>query len=264
MKYGYRENLYKNYLETDRCVSMEKVNKWVRKVFLICYPVSNDLTFSNETSFDGFMDELEGELLEILSCSLNVLDHDVNKIVRAFFDELPKIKETLDTDVKAICEGDPAAQSVEEVVRCYPGIRAIGAYRFAHCLYRQDVPIIPRMITECAHGSTGIDIHPGAQIGDHFFIDHGTGVVIGETAKIGTNVKIYQGVTLGGLSVRKIDADEKRHPTIEDNVVIYAGATILGGETVIGENTIIGGNTFITKSVNPSTKIYHNPSHNEK
>jgi serine O-acetyltransferase len=228
---------------------MEKVNKWVRKVFLICYPVSNDLTFSNETSFDGFLDELEGELLEILSCSLNVLDYDVNRIVRAFFDELPKINTILDTEVKAICEGDPAARSVEEVVRCYPGIRAIAAYRFAHFLYGKNVPIIPRMITECAHGSTGIDIHPGAQIGDHFFIDHGTGVVIGETAKIGTNVKIYQGVTLGGLSVRKIDAYEKRHPTIEDNVVIYASATILGGETVIGNNTVIGGNVWLTESV---------------
>lgn len=264
MKKGYREFLYDNYLNTDRCVSMRKVGGWVKNVFAICYPVSNDLTFSGKEDFEKFMDELEAELIEILSCSLNVLEHDVQGIVRSFFDELPNIKKVLDTDVRAICDGDPAAQSIEEVVRCYPGIQAIAAYRFAHFLYKKGVPIIPRMMTECAHSNTGIDIHPGAEIGEHFFIDHGTGIVIGATARIGEHVKIYQGVTLGGLSVRKEDADAKRHPTIEDGVVIYAGATILGGETVIGKSALIGGNTFITSSVEPYTKVYHNPSNNEK
>lgn len=264
MKHFYRESLYQNYLKTERCVSMHKVGAWVNNVFSICYPVSNDLTFSDEKSFDSFMEGLELELIEILSCSLNALEQDVKGIVRGFFDELPTIKEILDTDVEAICEGDPAAISAEEVVRCYPGIQAIAAYRFAHFLHRKNVPMIPRMITECAHSKTGIDIHPAAQIGHHFFIDHGTGIVIGATARIGEYVKIYQGVTLGGLSVRKEDAEVKRHPTIEDKVVIYAGATILGGDTTIGKGSIIGGNTFITKSVLPATKVYHSSSNQVK
>lgn len=263
MKHAYRDFLYDNYLNTSRCVSMRKVGGWTKKLLGVCFPVSNDLTFDGPDNFELFMDSLEAELIEILSCSLNVFEHDVNGIVRSFFDELPEIKRKLDTDVQAICEGDPAAQSVEEVVRSYPGIKAVAAYRFAHFLFRQKVPIIPRMITECAHSNTGIDIHPGAQIGEHFFVDHGTGIVIGATAVIREHVKIYQGVTLGALSVRKKDADEKRHPTIESGVVIYAGATILGGDTVIGKNAVIGGNTFITRSVEKDTKVYHNPSHKE-
>lgn len=258
----YRKTLYENYLNTNRCVSMKKVGTWVENMFNILYPISNDMTFNNEREFEAFLIGLEAELTEILSCSLNVIEHDVEGKVRAFFDELPEIKKTLDTDVSAICEGDPAAQSIEEVVRCYPGIQAIAAYRIAHFLFDKGVPIIPRMITECAHSKTGIDIHPGAVIDKHFFIDHGTGIVIGATAKIGKYVKIYQGVTLGGLSVRKEDAGEKRHPSIEDHVVIYAGATILGGDTIIGKNSIIGGNTFITKSVAPNSKIYSNATNN--
>lgn len=258
----YRDILYENYLKTDRCVSMRKVGSWVDHIFNLLYPVSNDFVFESRAAFDSFLVELEAELTEILSCSLNVLQHDVSGIVDSFFNELPSIKEVLDKDVSAICEGDPAAQSTEEVVRCYPGIQAISAYRIAHFLHQRKVPIIPRMITECAHNKTGIDIHPGAEIDAHFFIDHGTGVVIGATSKIGKHVKVYQGVTLGGLSVRKADAGEKRHPSIEDGVVIYAGATILGGDTVIGENTIIGGNTFITKSVSANSKVYSNPTNN--
>lgn len=258
----YRKMLYENYLKTSRCVSMRKVGIWVENMFNILYPISNDMTFKNESEFDAFLIGLEAELTEILSCSLNAMKHDVDGIVRAFFEDLPAIKEVLDTDVNAIFLGDPAAQSIEEVVRCYPGIQAIAAYRVAHFLLKKDVPTIPRMITECAHSKTGIDIHPGAEIDKHFFIDHGTGIVIGATAKIGKQVKIYQGVTLGGLSVRKADAGEKRHPSIEDKVVIYAGATILGGDTIIGKNSIIGGNTFITKSVEANSKIYSNATNN--
>lgn len=258
----YQEILYENYLKTNRCVSMRKVGSWVEKLFNVLYPVSKDLTFQSKEEFESFLNDLEAELIEILSCSLDIFEYNVSNIVREFFDQLPEIKSVLDSDVDAICEGDPAAQSVEEVVRCYPGIQAIAAYRIAHFLFKKDVPIIPRMITECAHSKTGIDIHPGAEIDHHFFIDHGTGIVIGATAKIGKHVKIYQGVTLGGLSVRKEDAGEKRHPTIEDRVVLYAGATILGGDTVIGENTIIGGNTFITKSIAANSKVYFNRTKN--
>jgi serine O-acetyltransferase len=153
--------------------------------------------------------------------------------------------------------GDPAARSRSEVIRTYPGFYAISAYRVAHKLVELGVPGIPRIITEHAHSRTGIDIHPEARIGNHFCIDHGTGVVIGETTVIGNHVKIYQGVTLGALSVNKEDAQRKRHPTLEDNVVVYAGATILGGETVIGQGSIIGGNVWLTRSVPAGSKIYY-------
>ena len=153
--------------------------------------------------------------------------------------------------------GDPAAKSINEVVQTYPGFYAIAAFRIANELHRLGSVGIPRVITEHAHSKTGIDIHPGAKIGAHFCIDHGTGVVIGETTVIGNHVKIYQGVTLGALSVDKSDAERKRHPTIEDNVVIYAGATILGGETVIGHDSVIGGNVWLTRSVPPHSKIYY-------
>ncbi len=173
---------------------------------------------------------------------------------------LPEIRRRLNVDVLAAYEGDPAARSIEEVVFSYPVIEAITAYRLAHFLYDHGVPMIPRIISEYAHGQTGVDVHPGAQIGEGFFIDHGTGVVIGETAQLGRNVKMFQGVTLGALSTRRSDyagkpLPVKRHPTIEDNVTIYAGATILGGETVIGAGSVIGGNVFLIKSVPPGSKV---------
>jgi serine O-acetyltransferase len=171
--------------------------------------------------------------------------------------DVPALRVALNADVKAAYEGDPAAKNVEEIVFSYPSIEAITAYRVAHRLYRAGVPIIPRIITEHAHSRTGIDISPGATIGDRFFIDHGTGVVIGETAVIGNDVKLYQGVTLGALSVPRRDEEARqRHPTLEDGVTIYAGATILGGDTVIGAGAIIGGNVFITRSVPPGAKVF--------
>jgi serine O-acetyltransferase len=165
-------------------------------------------------------------------------------------------------DIQAAYDGDPAARSMMEVVMSYPGLFAIVVHRVAHVLYRANIPLIPRIMSEYAHSRTGIDIHPGAKIGPGFFIDHGTGVVIGETCEIGKNVKLYQGVTLGALSFEK-DADgrlvkgTKRHPNVEDNVVIYAGATILGGKTTIGANSVIGGNVWLTRSVPPETKVYN-------
>ena len=185
------------------------------------------------------------------------------EVVTAFFDALPGIAETLETDVQAAYDGDPAARSGEEIMLAYPAFEAISIYRLAHCLYALKMPLLPRMMTEYAHRNTGIDIHPGATIGRYFFIDHGTGVVIGETCVIGEHVKLYQGVTLGAKS---FEVDEngnpikgiKRHPNIGDHVVIYAGATILGGQTHIGENTVIGGNVWLTSSVPAGQTVYNN------
>jgi serine O-acetyltransferase len=172
--------------------------------------------------------------------------------------KIPEIREMLRGDVRAAYEGDPAAQGLDEIIISYPGVEAVAIYRVAHELHLLKVPLIPRIMTEYAHSKTGIDIHPGATIGENFFIDHGTGVVIGETTEIGNNVRIYQGVTLGALSIKmdasgKIERGKKRHPTIRDNVIIYSGATILGGKTVIGEHSVVGGSIWLTESVPPHT-----------
>ena len=177
-----------------------------------------------------------------------------------FLDRLPELRETLATDVQAAYDGDPACKGADEVIFCYPGLEAVTVHRLAHLLYELDIPFIPRMMAEWAHSRTGIDIHPGATIGPYFFIDHGTGVVIGETCQIGSHVKLYQGVTLGALSFPKDDngelvRDSKRHPTIGDRVVVYASATILGGETVVGHDSVIGSSVWLTRSVEPHTTI---------
>ncbi len=177
------------------------------------------------------------------------------KVSVCLIEEIPEIRRKIQLDTVAAFNGDPAAKSNEEVILSYPGLEAILVYRIANFLYKNGVPVIPRIMSEHVHGKTGIDIHPGASIGESFFIDHGTGVVIGETCIIGDNVKIYQGVTLGALSVKKNLQNKKRHPTIEDNVTIYANATILGGETVIGKNSIIGGNTWVTESIKENSVI---------
>ena len=184
-------------------------------------------------------------------------NEDAQRISLAFMERIPEIRALVQTDVDAAFAGDPAAANAEEIIFCYPGLFAISVYRLAHVLYASQVPMIPRIMTEYAHSLTGIDIHPGATIGDHFFIDHGTGIVIGQTTIIGNYVKIYQGVTLGGLSTRGGQSlrGHKRHPTIEDRVTIYANASILGGDTVIGHDSIIGANAFITQSVPPCTTV---------
>ena len=186
------------------------------------------------------------------------VEHEAEEVVGAFFTQLPRVRELLKKDVEAAFVGDPAAQSHAEVVLSYPAIRAVTTHRLAHELYRLDVPMIPRIMNEWIHARTGIDIHPGATIGESFFIDHGTGVVIGETTVIGDRAKLYQGVTLGALS-RELKNQEirglKRHPTVEDDVVIYAGATILGGDTVIGLGSVINGNVFVTRSVPPGSTV---------
>ncbi len=188
-------------------------------------------------------------------------DLEAARIVTTFLERIPEVRALLATDVQAAFDGDPAAQSTDETIFCYPGLFAIFVQRFAHEFYKMKVPLLPRIMTEYAHSRTGIDIHPGAKLGRSFFIDHGTGVVIGETTEIGDNVKVYQGVTIGALAPAfgQLLRGHKRHPTIEDDVVIYAGATILGGDTVIGRGALIGGNVFITSSVPPLNQVSAEP-----
>ena len=207
--------------------------------------------------------DLEKEF-ESLKSHFSSLVYDVipdgvraNTIANNFFEAIPSLYVNLIKDANTILNFDPAAVSVEEVLVAYPGFYATAVHRIAHQLQSQKIPTLPRLLSEYAHGKTGIDIHPGATIGDRFTIDHGTGIVIGETAIIGNNVKIYQGVTLGALNVNKASASKKRHPSIQDNVVIYSGATILGGKTVIGHDSTIGGNVWITNSVEPYSIVYH-------
>lgn len=192
-------------------------------------------------------------------CPVDICKERAQKIAEDILECIPEIKRRVSADIQAAYEGDPAAKSLEEIVLSYPCVYAVATYRIAHELYERGVPMIPRMMSEHAHSLTGIDIHPGAKIGENFFIDHGTGVVIGETSEIGNNVRIYQGVTLGGKSIPRGEVSrlrgKKRHPTIEDDVIIYSGATILGAETVIGRGAVIGGNVWITSSIPPNTTV---------
>ena len=221
------------------------------------YPIRNG---KNQTGIRT-RNELAIELSAILENNIEAVQ-DIEKVVEAFINQLPHFKIEMDKDIVCLYNGDPAAKSHEEIILTYPGFYAIAAYRVANHLSKAGVPLIPRIISEHAHSKTGIDIHPNATIGDGLCIDHGTGVVIGETTIIGNHVKIYQGVTLGALSIPEKKVEGKRHPTIEDNVVLYAQATILGGETTIGRNSIIGGNVWITSSVPAFTKVYYKASNN--
>ena len=208
---------------------------------------------------EDVMYNLNKQITLVLETSMapDSAETEAQRISLEFFSRIPAVRALAQTDLEAAYDGDPAATSHDEIIFCYPGLFAITVYRLAHELYGLNVPMIPRIMTEYAHSLTGIDIHPGASIGDHFFIDHGTGIVIGETTVIGKYVKIYQGVTLGGLSTRGGQSlrGKKRHPTIEDNVTIYAGASILGGDTVVGKNSVIGANAFITASIPPCSTV---------
>jgi serine O-acetyltransferase len=219
----------------------------------------NDILYEQVRCCLRYREELPGGNGDDERCEK--CDHEAAAIVANFFDRLPGIRELLATDVQAAFDGDPAAQSTDETIFSYPGLLAISVQRMAHEFYKMNVPLLPRIMTEYAHGKTGIDIHPGAQLGRRFFIDHGTGVVVGETTQIGENVKLYQGVTLGALApgFGQMLRGQKRHPTIEDDVTIYAGATILGGDTVIGRGATIGGNVFITSSVPPLNQVSAEP-----
>ena len=232
----YRDKVYKSYNDNNRiAVVIEDVIYNLQKQIAIAFHHSPEYKDAQD---------------ETLDCAARCITHE-------FFKQIPKIREYVDTDLQACYDGDPAAYSKGEIILSYPGLTASTINRIAHELYLLKVPLIPRMMTEYAHSKTGIDIHPGATIGKYFMIDHGTGIVIGETSVIGEHVKMYQGVTIGGLSTRGGQSLKgvKRHPTIEDNVTIYSGASILGGETVIGEGTVIGANAFITASVPAVSRV---------
>lgn len=230
-----------------------KTKRWVKDLYETLFLPQNDNTEDQlKRNFEA--------LQETLSELINTVTGDkilTEKQVSQFFEALPELYNQLVLDAKSILEFDPAADSLEEVYLAYPGFFATYVYRISHQLWIQEVKILPRVISEYAHSKTGIDIHPGAAIGKSFFIDHGTGIVIGETTIIGNNVKIYQGVTLGALNVSKEKAHQKRHPNIEDDVIIYSGATILGGETTIGRESIIGGNVWVTQDVPANSLVYH-------
>ena len=237
----------------DKDVIVDMTGKLMR----ILYPgYSQDKTYRIYNAKHNLSMLIE-DVMYHLNQQISLVMEGAESVSIAFMERLPQVRALAQTDVDAAFEGDPAATNADEIIYCYPGLYAISVYRLAHVLYELNVPMIPRIMTEHAHNITGIDIHPGATIGDHFFIDHGTGIVIGQTTVIGSHVKIYQGVTLGGLSTRGGQSlrGARRHPTIEDNVTIYANASILGGGTTIGHDSIVGANAFITESIPPCTTV---------
>lgn len=243
----------------DAVPSNEEITGWAEHLVCILYPQLSTCAFTSEQAIHEVFSQLQNDLVSLLNATTVCVECNNLDVAKQFFEQVPEIYRILNTDIRAIVDGDPAAHNEFEVIRAYPGFYALCFYRIAHALYKLNVPLLPRILTEQAHSKTGIDIHPAAAIGEHFFIDHGTGIVIGETAKIGNHVKLYQGVTLGALSVSKELAFTKRHPKVEDHVVIYSGATVLGGETVIGHHSVIGGNVWLTQSVAPGSLVYHNP-----
>jgi serine O-acetyltransferase len=255
---NFLHNLLQEHLQTKRCSSIKEISFWFEQLIGFLFPGFSDVYLTTDEEVNNFYNQLQQQLISILVCNDSQIS--ANELVKDFFAQITNIKDKLEKDIEAIYQGDPAAKSKLEIVRSYPGFHAIAAHRVAHQLHKQNIEIIPRMLSEYAHTVTGIDIHPGATIGEYFFIDHGTGVVIGETSVIGKWVKIYQGVTLGALSVDKKDVYAQRHPTVEDNVVIYAGATILGGKTVVGKGSIVGGNVWLTRSIPPDSKVYYTAS----
>ena len=253
------------FSQPDRQVIESLIEKLLRLVFPGYYRDYNYRIYNPRPSLAALVEDVAFHLNRQIAIALrgngNCPEDHINRtaenLTAAFLGQLPQIRAYVETDLQAAYDGDPAASSKAEVIIAYPGLYAITVNRLAHALYQLGVPLIPRIMTEFAHSRTGIDIHPGAQIGRYFFIDHGTGIVIGETTVIGESVKIYQGVTLGALSTRggqKLRG-KRRHPTIEDNVTIYAGASILGGDTVIGHDSIIGSNVFITHPIAPGTRV---------
>ncbi|MDX2191535.1 MAG: serine O-acetyltransferase EpsC [Bacteroidota bacterium] len=251
------ELIFKKHISTEVYPATSSISRLITKIILILFPEQTKKHYQDISELFTAFEIIEKELSMILQSMQAHLPKDASVLSKEYMQMLPHIYHLLDTDIKSLLDGDPAAKNEYEIVRTYPGFYAVAFYRLAHGLYVLNIPLLPRVLTEFAHSKTGIDIHPGATIGENLYIDHGTGIVIGETCIIGKNVKIYQGVTLGALSVSKDLASKKRHPTIEDNVVIYSNATILGGETVIGHDSVVGGNVWLTRSIDPYTKIYH-------
>ncbi len=270
----YDENNH-NHIDYDPLPSKESVIEIIEKLKEVIFPGYFTSGKVDPSNLKYYIGQTVSEIYDILSAQVtDSIRHECrrynkecskcseqgHRIALSFLETVPKIREELSKDVNATYSGDPAARSCDEIIFSYPGVFATFIYRSAHELVALEVPLLPRIMTEYAHSVTGIDIHPGADIGESFVIDHGTGVVIGETTKIGNHVRIYQGVTLGALSIPMDKCETlrgvKRHPTIEEDVIIYSGATILGGDTIIGARSVVGGNVWLTKSVPPGTKIF--------
>ncbi len=256
------------FSQPDREVIVSIINKLKRLLFPGYFRDPSYRVYSMQHSLAVLMEDVAYHLGQQIAIALRLgetvdadrarqLDAQAQELTVQFLERLPEVRALLQTDLEAFFDGDPAATSLDEIIIAYPGLLAITVNRLAHVLFELGVPLIPRIMTEHAHSRTGIDIHPGATIGRYFFIDHGTGIVIGETTVIGDYVKIYQGVTLGALSTRGGQSlrGKRRHPTIEDRVTIYSGASVLGGDTVIGHDAVIGGNAFITSSIAPGTRV---------
>jgi len=253
----FPEYLFEQYNNFRKEVpSMVKAHLFMDNLIYFLFPFKVDRKCTMP-QIDLNLARLQLDFQDLVAPLEPILETNTRDIGTRFFSSIPEIYKNLINDSQLFVDFDPAARSRESVILYYPGFYAIAVYRLSHELYKLKVPYLPRMISEYAHSKTGIDIHPGAVIGGQFFIDHGTGIVIGETTQIGKNVKIYQGVTLGAASVDKSMKGKKRHPTIEDNVVVYSGSTILGGDTVIGHDTVIGGNVWLTRSVPPFSVVYH-------
>jgi serine O-acetyltransferase len=262
MEAYFLKKLYEEQKACKHIPSPEGICQWIEGVLAFLFPQLANQKFHNYMEFEVFAKKIELDLHLLLHDLLDGNLHQVTDLQNEIIAKLPDLKEQIQKDAEAIDQGDPASSNVTEVIRTYPGFYAIAIYRISHLFHSLNIPLIPRILSEHAHTKTGIEIHPAAQIGPHFCIDHGTGVVIGETVVIGQHVKIYQGVTLGAISVKKEMAKTKRHPTIEDHVVIYSGTTILGGSTVIGHHSIIGGNVWLTESVPPHSTVYYKSTEN--
>ncbi|MFB2118696.1 serine O-acetyltransferase [Parapedobacter sp. 2B3] len=260
MNEAFFQRLYNKQREIGDVPPNSVIAAWALQLLDLLFPERQTHPDRDVEQLKRQFAQSEADLLSILNRTKACEACNHGAVTERFYADLPELHRVMHTDAAAIFEGDPAATSTFEVIRTYPGFLAIALYRLAHALITLEVPLLPRILTEHAHSQTGIDIHPAAIIGEHFCIDHGTGVVIGETAVIGKHVKVYQGVTLGAMSVEKILANTRRHPTIEDGVVIYAGATILGGDTVIGHDSVIGGNVWLTSSIPPYSTVYHQPT----
>lgn len=255
---NFSEKLFKLRKEPScKLPDRGSVQKFAEELLELLFPHYARKHFDSPLDVEKELKILEENLCKIIKPLQKEGGISAKECATKFFSSIPEIYDKLLLDAEAIYKGDPAATNIDEVILSYPGFYAIAVYRIAHEFTKLNIPYFPRVLTEFAHRQTGIDIHPKAEIGNSFFIDHGTGIVIGETTIIGNNVKIYQGVTLGAASVSKSMSNTKRHPTIKDNVVIYSGATILGGETIIGHNSIIGGNVWLTSSVQPYSIVYH-------
>jgi serine O-acetyltransferase len=249
------QNKYKSY-PWSPFLKKESI-KFIKELVSFLFPHFSEKKYSSTNEILSKIESFRTRLIQLMEFLGDEKPHNIPEIADQFLQQIPKVYNKLWKDATGICQGDPAAKSMNEVIIAYPGFLAIAIYRIAHELTLLNLTVIPRIFTEFAHTRTGIDIHPGAKIGSPFIIDHGTGVVIGESTIIGNHVKIYHGVTLGALTVEKSHAKTKRHPTIENHVVIYSNAVILGGRTVIGEKCLIGGNSWITRSIPPNTVVYN-------